>query len=152
VCKGRKHTSSHHRFTGVSRPSLRNGFNGLLRALPGDRALLPPSSRGLPARDLTPASRRQDTTSPSALAPLVLRHDRVHRIPHPTSVTIAIRPLSRRDGGGYRSDLGQARTGIFLRKGLDTKRADLPDGQISGGEPAREIMSDVPHRHEWIIS
>jgi hypothetical protein len=31
----------------------RNGFNGLLRTLPGDRALLPPSSRGLrfcPAR------------------------------------------------------------------------------------------------------
>jgi hypothetical protein len=31
----------------------RNGFNGLLRDLPGDRALLPPSSRGLrfcPAR------------------------------------------------------------------------------------------------------
>ena len=25
----------------------RNGFNGLCRALPGDRALLPPSSRGL---------------------------------------------------------------------------------------------------------
>jgi hypothetical protein len=34
---------SHHRFTGNARPSLRNGFNGLLRALPGDRALLPPS-------------------------------------------------------------------------------------------------------------
>jgi hypothetical protein len=28
---------SHHRFTGVSRHSLHNGFNGLLRALPGDR-------------------------------------------------------------------------------------------------------------------
>src|SRR3984893_17593661 len=56
----------------------RNGFNGLLRALPGDRALLPPSPCGLkvlsspvepnePPQDLTPASRRQDhTTSPSA--------------------------------------------------------------------------------------
>ena len=46
-----------------------NGFNGFLRALPGDRAFLPPS----PARcesivaELTPASGRQDhTTSPSA--------------------------------------------------------------------------------------
>jgi len=28
------------------RPSLRNGFNGFLRALPGDRALLSPSPRG----------------------------------------------------------------------------------------------------------
>src|SRR3982074_2662900 len=56
----------------------RNGFNGFLRALPGDRALLPPSPYGLkvlsspvepnePPQDLTPASRRQDhTTSPSA--------------------------------------------------------------------------------------
>ena len=34
---------SHHRFTGQHRHSLRNGFNGLLRALPGDRAFLSPS-------------------------------------------------------------------------------------------------------------
>jgi hypothetical protein len=27
---------SHHRFTGSIRPSLRNGFNGLFRALPGE--------------------------------------------------------------------------------------------------------------------
>src|SRR3984893_17646318 len=63
----------------------RNGFNGLLRALPGDRALLPPSPCGLkvlsdpvepnePPQDLTPASRRQDhTTSPSATSAVVLR-------------------------------------------------------------------------------
>jgi hypothetical protein len=56
----------------------RNGFNGLCRALPGERALLPPSSRGYVAcprpvgptclpRNLTPASGRQDhTISPSA--------------------------------------------------------------------------------------
>ena len=35
---------SHHRSTGITRHSLRDGFNGFLRALPGDRALLPPSS------------------------------------------------------------------------------------------------------------
>jgi hypothetical protein len=33
----------HHRFTGSIRPSLRNGFNGFLRARPGDRAWLSPS-------------------------------------------------------------------------------------------------------------
>src|SRR5258706_12887235 len=37
---------SHHGHTGITRLSPRNGFNGFLRALPGDRALLPPSSRG----------------------------------------------------------------------------------------------------------
>ena len=57
---------------------------GFLRALPGDRALLPPSPCGLkvlsspvepnePPQDLTPASRRQDhTTSPSASSAVVL--------------------------------------------------------------------------------
>src|SRR5450432_342207 len=46
------------------RPSLRDGFNGVLRALLGDRAFLPPSSAGRTA-DLAPASGRQDhTTSP----------------------------------------------------------------------------------------
>jgi hypothetical protein len=60
----------------------RNGFNGFLRALPGDRALLPPSSADLvlsaPGRadltsaNLTPASGRQDhTTSPSAATSFV---------------------------------------------------------------------------------
>ena len=66
---------------GSSRHSLRNGFNGFLRALPGDRAFLPPSLRGYP-RNLTPASGRQDhTTSPSADS----RHRlwRHPRPPHP---------------------------------------------------------------------
>jgi hypothetical protein len=39
---------SHHRFTGSIRPSLRDGFNGLLRALPGDRAFLSPSPAACP--------------------------------------------------------------------------------------------------------
>jgi hypothetical protein len=57
---------SHHEFTGNIRLSPRNGFNSLFRALPGDRALLPPSSADHSA-NLTPASGCQDhTTSPSA--------------------------------------------------------------------------------------
>src|SRR5271154_7324080 len=31
---------SHHRFTGITRPFLHNGFNGFLRALPGVPGLL----------------------------------------------------------------------------------------------------------------
>jgi hypothetical protein len=43
--------------------------------------------------NLTPASGRQDhTTSPSALMPFVKGTIDVHRIPFPTSVTIASRP------------------------------------------------------------
>jgi hypothetical protein len=37
---------SHHGHTGITRHSPRNGFNSLFRALPGDRAFLPPSPRG----------------------------------------------------------------------------------------------------------
>src|SRR5450631_3369156 len=69
----------------------RNGFNGLCRALPGDRALLPPSPRGLrfchcpvgpikPPQDLTPASGRQDhTILPYATTSLVRVLSIAHR-------------------------------------------------------------------------
>src|SRR6266852_2001577 len=60
----------------------RNGFNAFLRALPGDRAVLPPSSADmflskpgwadLHSANLTPASGRQDhTTSPYAATSFV---------------------------------------------------------------------------------
>jgi hypothetical protein len=56
---------------GSTRHSLRNGLNGFLRALLGDRALLPPSPAECSA-NLMPASGRQDhTTSPYASASFV---------------------------------------------------------------------------------
>jgi hypothetical protein len=59
----------------------RNGFNGFLRALPGDRAFLPPSSTDHSV-NLTPASGRQDhTTSPSAGQRIRQSAAHVHRIP-----------------------------------------------------------------------
>ena len=93
VCKGRKHTSSHHRLTGSVRLSLRNGFTAYFVLSPVTGLSCHRHLVGQIPRNLTPASGRQDhTTSPSAPAPLVLRHHRVHRIPCPTSVTIMIRP------------------------------------------------------------
>ena len=57
-------------------------FYGLYRALPGDRALLPPSFRGNNPQTLAPASGRQDhTTSPSASSAFASRAISVHRIP-----------------------------------------------------------------------
>src|SRR3954451_24466024 len=44
VQKVKSTRGSHHRFTGAARHSPRNGFNVFLRDLPGDRALLSPSS------------------------------------------------------------------------------------------------------------
>src|SRR5471032_1287928 len=67
------HTSIHSEVAGITRHSPRNGFNGLYRALPGDRAFLPPSPlRSLLLKNLMPASGHQDhTTSPSAEASFV---------------------------------------------------------------------------------
>jgi len=67
---------------GATRHSPRNGFNGLLRDLPGDRldchrrladmAGPRPVGPTSPPQNLTPASRRQDhTTSPSATTSFV---------------------------------------------------------------------------------
>jgi hypothetical protein len=95
---------------------------GLFRALPGDRAFLPPSPlRSLLLKSLMPASGHQDhTTSPSASGALVFGTVSVHRIPLRVR-DVAQRPSVGRDGGGYRGDLGKSRSGIFLRKGLDTE-------------------------------
>jgi hypothetical protein len=88
---------SHHGHSGITRHSPRNGFNSLFRALPGDRAFLPPSppkklARSLLLENLTPASGRQDhTTSPSAGHTPVKRAARVHRIP-PCVRDVAQRP------------------------------------------------------------
>jgi hypothetical protein len=91
---------SHRKSPGIP---ARNGFNGFLRALPGDRAFLSPSLpdqrliapgwADLPSDNLTPASRRQDhTTSPSATGSVVrVPSDRsrivrpaLHHVPRPT--------------------------------------------------------------------
>jgi hypothetical protein len=92
----------------------------LLRALPGDRAFLPPSSARCASivANLTPASGRQDhTTSPSARSGVVSR--RHPRPPHPTAtfVTCATPLLS----GGMRGEnhtFPKNGREIFLRRGL----------------------------------
>ena len=91
--KARK--QSHHRFTGndpafPARMVLTVSF--VLSSV--SRAFLPPSPLEIIcSTSLISASGYQDhTTSPSASIPLVWQHRRVHRIPHSTSVTIAIRP------------------------------------------------------------
>jgi hypothetical protein len=88
---------SHHRFGHNIRPSLRNGFNGFLRALPGDRAFFATvtceTSRKLDAS--VGASGPHDFAVRVGTARQWCR--RVHRIPRPTSVTIAIRPSCWRE-------------------------------------------------------
>jgi hypothetical protein len=129
--------ASHHRFTGSIRPSLRNGFNGFLRALPGEPGLLSPSRRDAKHhRQLTPASGRQDhTTSPSAS--YALSSSRSWRPPHPALHVRDDRdtPLLMRGGTAGISNAASSkrRSEIFFAKGLDigeTRRALIcPSGK-----------------------
>jgi hypothetical protein len=76
------HKHSHHGHTGAVRHSPRNGFNGFLRALPGEPGFFATIACGIVAANLTPASGRQNhTTSPSACRAFVCRATSVHRIP-----------------------------------------------------------------------
>jgi hypothetical protein len=54
----------------------------------------------------------------------------VHRIPYPTSVTIAIRPSCGTGWRRCRSDLGESRTEMFLQNGLDSPNQIDPLQQI----------------------
>jgi hypothetical protein len=106
----KKAGGSHHRFGLIIRPSLRNGFNGVLRTLPADRAFLPPS----PARSLCELDTSVGVSGPHDFAvrvEIVRRRGKraatqhVHRIPRPTFVTIAKRPSWRaRDGADHASE------------------------------------------------
>ena len=89
------HEVVHHKVHRVQPAFPAQWFYGFLRALPGDRAFLPPSPpRSLLLKDLTPASGRQDhTTSPSTSRALRQKRIGVHRIPCPTFVTMANAPL-----------------------------------------------------------
>src|SRR5438309_8033398 len=121
----------------------RNGFNGFLRALLGDRALLPPSSADMSC--LSPVGPTQlrkldasvGASGPRDFATSLVRTlgdcsqaetcPAIHRAQNAAastasraaSVTIAIRPLCGRDAKSSRSDLGSVKTDIFLQKALD---------------------------------
>src|SRR5258707_9338532 len=96
ACEIKKaHERSHHGHTGNHPAFPAQWFYGLLRALPGDQALLSPSPALLLA-DLTPTLGRQNhTTSPYASAPFVTRAARVHRIP-PRVRNVRNAPQTRR--------------------------------------------------------
>jgi hypothetical protein len=143
ACKSRKHASKSPRSRRLTRHSPRNGFNGFLRALPGDRACLPPSSpRSLLLKNLTPASGRQDhTTSPSASSAFV-NAPSASTASRLTSVTIAKRPSVEAGWQGFRFDLGRRRSGIFLQMGLDWWNQFDPLQQIR----FFETLVPGPHR------
>jgi hypothetical protein len=140
----------------------RNGFNGLCRALPGDRALLPPSPRG--SRFVIARSGRQNSGKLDASVGASGPHDfavrsnvsrqragdrsqvfrpalRSHRAPNAAAST-ASRPYVRddretplcvgRDGQTHKDVSTNHGSEIFLQRGLDSPVNKPPDGQITG--------------------
>src|ERR1700730_6049366 len=130
---------SHRKSPGIP---ARNGFNGFLRALPGDRAFLSPSLANESA-NLTPASRRQDhTTSPSASKTLSSQAPLASIASSPASVTIAIRPSSGVDGGGYKVICDFGKTEYFFGWGWTGRNSlirlrKLDFTRKSAGAPGR---------------
>jgi hypothetical protein len=81
-----------YRFSGGNPAFPAQWLYGLSRALPGDRALLPPSP-ALPSANLTPASGCQDHTSlPSACEALSSAAPPAAIASHPAYATIMTRP------------------------------------------------------------
>ena len=74
------------------------------------------------------------------------RHRHVHRIPHPTSVTIAIRPSCEAGWRINKAVSTERRSGIFLRRGLDSGIKQQPDGQIVGCKCERNRRFTLPWR------
>jgi hypothetical protein len=116
---------------------------GLYRALPGARALWPPSPlRSLLLKNLTPASRCQDHTSSHVRINAVrYRRIRVHRIP-PRGRDDRDSPLCGTGRGEYRGDLHFGKAEYFYWRDW-TRGANqcigasvLPVGQRRGGRRA----------------
>jgi len=105
----------------IVRHSPRNGFNGFLRALPGDRAFLPPSSlRSLLLKNLISASGYQDhTTSPSAGFARSSGAIPASTASRPTSVTIAKRPFVGTGWIGSIAVSTRRQNEIFFERTLD---------------------------------
>src|ERR1700726_1543100 len=92
--------------------------------------------------NLTPASGRQDhTTSPSAPAPLVLRHHPHPSHPAPTSVTTRTPLLSRRDSASRKFDLPDGESEIFFAAGLDRKKSRAAQVICPSGKSLRTARS-----------
>jgi hypothetical protein len=137
----RKAGGSHHRSSQYNRHSLRDGLRLIARSprRPGFDCLRRQRTR--PA-GLIPASGDQDhTPSPSAAVLLVQQRPDVHRIPHSTSVTIAIRPsCGARDGGRETTYFRKTEAEYFWPEGLTRfpiNRRDMPSGKSPiGGSTA----------------
>ena len=142
ACAAKKHRRQQPRVHRINRHSLRNGFNGFLRALLGDHAWLPPSSvrrwkrlHELDACIGAPGPHdsavRTTTVRRATIAPGDVRPSH----PAPNVRDDREPPLLwERDSEKCKFDLGLRRSDLFFARGLDRfsrTRFFLVVGQIS---------------------
>jgi hypothetical protein len=112
---------SHHRFTGTLRHSLRDGFNGLYRALPGDEFVLSPSPANRAAHDPGRDQRASAGLTPATGA----------------RTTRLCRPQLRRSSCAWRSLTGQRPALRFRpRAGTAASTASRPNVRDDGQRPS----------------
>ena len=120
---------SHHGHTGNTRHSPRNGFNKLLRALPGEPGCFA-TVIGVSV-NLTPASGCQDhTTSPSADRALVSCAP-ASIASNPAFVTFAKRPSVGWTGVDIQLIWVFGKSEYFCKEGLTANSVICPSGQIA---------------------
>jgi hypothetical protein len=97
ACKVKSTQASHHRSTGTIRHSLRNGFNGFFRALPGEPGFLATIPAQCEALSRVDASVGASGPHDFAVRLRAVRLLALVRPPHlyPAFVTIASRPSHR---------------------------------------------------------
>jgi hypothetical protein len=124
---------SHHGHAGNVRHSPRNGFNGFLRALPGDRACLPPSPpRSSASRELDAsvgASGPHDfaVRKPSAFVNALL----ASTASCPASVTISSRPSVGQDGGDKQAICVRRKRKYFCKRDWTAQITLIPRENFS---------------------
>jgi hypothetical protein len=127
------HERSHHRFAEITRPSLRNGFNGCFVLSPANRAFLPPSPAKVAFRELD--------TSVGVSGPhdftvrfRAVRHRHYQRPPHPDPRFVTLRNAPLWDGTAGNIEViwvfGKAE--YFFRRGLTRHSPNGPSGKSVG--------------------
>ena len=135
---------SHHGHTGITRHSPRNGFNGFLRALPGDRAFLPPSPAEVASAQLDASVGASGPHDFAVRIKRLVRSAAASTASRPASVTIAKRPSCERDGRVGKVICPTGKAEIFFTRGLD--RANSPDLPVEAGQVLRSCDGIGPRR------
>jgi hypothetical protein len=121
---------SHHWFSQIIRHSVRDGFNGVLRALPGDRAFLPPSPASFVTLRVSLSVRRPGPHDFSIRDVISRPRKGCALTPsHPASrvVTIAHTSLLPRRDGRKDHIIPKNRIKIFFANCLDSRDRDPAD-------------------------